>query len=112
MKTVLKQIVVLGALLALTGCGTSGLSRRERPGITYPAYIMSLQPDAAASSRREIKFPLRIAVTQAGETAPDYSLLRKLEGSKALIRSVASLPALADTAPEYTSASSRLGANM
>lgn len=102
MKTDWKQIVVLSAALALTGCGTSGLSRRERPG-TYPAYIISLQPDSVAASPREMKFPLKLAVVPTGETAPDDDLLKKLEDDKRLIRSVATLPAPADIPPEHAS---------
>ena len=100
MKKEFNQTIALAALLALTGCETTGLSTRERAGISYPAYVMGLRPNSAEAAPRKMKFPMQLAVVEAGESAPAENLLKKLESQKALITSVAALPAPADSARE------------
>jgi hypothetical protein len=96
MKTATQVAIALVALLITTGCETGGLSKRERPGVTYPNYILSLQPKQSQKPRPQPVLPLRLAVAQVGEPAPAKILLEKLEANHSLVNSVVGLPVSAE----------------
>jgi hypothetical protein len=96
MKTATQLAITLAALLITTGCETTGLSQRERPGVTYPNYILSLQPKQSQDTRTKPVPPLRLAVAQVGEPAPAKIMLEKLEADHALVNSVVGLPVPAE----------------
>src|SRR5580765_4635237 len=99
MKTNLLSLALLTLLLA--GCGTSGLSRHEVAGSSYPNYILNLPTTNSPASRPPLARPIRLAVAQVGESAPSRILLNKLESHPDSIASVIGLPAPADTEHRY-----------
>lgn len=100
MKTNLLSLSLLGAVF-LTSCSTSGLSRREIAGSTYPNYILNLATTNSPDSRPPLTKPIRLAVAQVGESAPPRALLNKLESQPDAIASVVGLPAPAETEHRY-----------
>ncbi len=92
MKTELKLLFGICAAGLLTGCETSGWSRRERSAITYPNYVLALKPAGASASARQVQTPIRVAVAQVGESAPPVALTDTLRSS-AVVESVFGLPA-------------------
>jgi hypothetical protein len=96
MKTTFQLSLTCAALLATAGCVTTGLSHTERPGVTYPNYILSLRPHHADSARPKLKPPLHLAVAQVGESAPPQSFLGKLEAEPLIVKSAVGLPVPGD----------------
>jgi hypothetical protein len=87
-----KLLLGFCAIGLLTGCETTGLSRHERAGVTYPNYILALKPTVTANGVRPVETPLRLAVAQVGESAPPRPLMDALQSSS-LVRNVVGLPA-------------------
>jgi hypothetical protein len=92
MKTTIPSILAAMAAGLLTGCETTGISPREHSGVSYPSYVLSLQPDPTNAPVSKLATPIRLAVVQIGESAPPSALLDKLAGQKALLASVVGLP--------------------
>jgi len=83
--------LALVAIGLITGCETNGMSYREHPGVTYPNYILSLQPKSPRW-RRKNPHAIHLAVAQVGESAPAQAMLKKLEADPTLVASVVALP--------------------
>jgi hypothetical protein len=101
MKTKILLLTGLGFAALLAGCGTSGLSRHEVAGGSYPNYILNLPTTNSAPDRPPLRKPIRLAVAQVGESAPPRALLNKLESNRDSIASVVGLPAPAETEHRY-----------
>lgn len=86
-----QSAVAVAAVCLLAGCETTGLSPRETSNVSYPNYILSLQP-GPASAPQKIVAPIRLAVAQVGEDTPPPALLDKLAAQKTLVASVTGLP--------------------
>jgi hypothetical protein len=99
MKTTIQLSLACAGLLVTAGCVTTGLSSAERPGVTYPNYILSLQPRQTSSGRPTLTAPLRIAVAQVGESAPPQCLLDKLESEPLIVKSAVGIPVPGEDAP-------------
>lgn len=92
----------------LTGCETTGLSHRERGGVTYPNYVLGMASGTDGQPTAQPQVPLSLAVAQIGESAPSTILTSRLESSS-LFRSVTPLPAPgednhrrnSETTPDY-----------
>jgi hypothetical protein len=96
MKTFIQITLLTGVALIFTGCETTGLSSRERAGVSYPNYILSLQVNSNSVPAGPLKLPLKLAVAQIGEVAPPQSMIQKLTDNKSLVTSVTALPMPAD----------------
>ena len=95
MKTIIQSILTVtgvGAVCLLTGCETTGLSPRERSGVSYPAYVMSLATAQTKVPSHRPVLPIRLAVAQVGEAAPPAALLEKLGRRADTIAAIAGLP--------------------
>src|SRR5215469_6337557 len=90
-KKIIQSAVAVAMACLLAGCETTGLSPRERSGVSYPNYILSLQSDGTNAPRKVIT-PIRLAVAQVGEAAPSDAMLNKLAASKTLVSSAFGLP--------------------
>lgn len=90
-KLILPSLAALAILGLVTGCDTTGLSARERSGVTYPNYILNL-PASGTNRPGPLPKPLRLAVAQAGEVAPSSVMLDRLATRPDLIASVSGLP--------------------
>ncbi len=95
MKKMIQSVLAISAVVVLAGCDSEGLSPRERAGITYPRYILSLQTSATNAPAKLI-LPVHLAVAQVGETAPSDKMLGQLSAQPALIASVSGLPVPGD----------------
>jgi len=95
MKTIIQSILTVtavGAVCLLTGCETTGLSPRERSGVSYPGYVMSLAAAQTNVPAQIMVTPIRLAVAQVGEAAPPAALLEKLGRRPDVIAAVTGLP--------------------
>lgn len=91
MRMLVQSAVAVAVICLLAGCDTTGLSPLETSAVSYPNYILSLQPGPAAEPLK-IVAPIRLAVAQVGEDAPPATLLDKLAARRALVASVTGLP--------------------
>ena len=101
MKKTLPSVVTIGLVLLAAGCDTTGLSPRERSGVSYSNYILALQSKAAPATNH-LALPISLAVVQVGESAPPKSMLDKLGSESALVASTTALPLPADAERWYT----------
>ena len=101
MKTKLLTLSAIAISSLLTGCASSGFSRREAAGVSYPNYILSLASTNSATTLSALARPIRLAVAQVGESAPSKELLKKLEASPDSIASVVGVPAPGDADRPY-----------
>ena len=97
MKTTVQCAVALAVLGLITGCETSGLSRREQANVTYPSYILNLRPKSSPAGPPKLTTPLRLAVVQVGEPAPPKAMLEQLQAESALVASAVGLPSWSET---------------
>ena len=92
----MKKVIVAVASLALigtTGCYTTGLSPREYGSSTYTQLIYGLNSDQPESApQKECAKPIRLAVAQIGEVAPQTSFTESLQHNPALISEVIDIP--------------------
>lgn len=92
MKKICSMLITGAAALLLAGCETDGLSVREQhnnyAGLINSAYRQPVSNAPAAP----LAVPLRLAVAQIGEVAPDSALLTNLTRRPALVASVVALP--------------------
>ena len=65
----------------LTGCNTTGLSARERGVGTYSKLVYGLYEKQEDSTPAPLRFPMKLAVAQVGETAPPEGFSEKLRQS-------------------------------
>jgi len=91
MKTIIKSVIAIGTVCLLAGCESTGMSLRERPGVSYPNYILSIATNSTGTAPA-VTTPLRIAAVQVGEVAPQEAILNQLAGQKSLVASVVPLP--------------------
>ena len=83
---------IIPAAVLLAGCDTTGLSVREQHN-SYAAMISSVYRETPASAtNKPLARPMRLAVAQIGEVAPDASLVTALEKDPALVREVIPVP--------------------
>jgi len=97
MKRTAPFAIALAAVAFTTGCETTGLSRREQANVSYPNYILNLQPKASSTAPPTLTLPLHLAVVQVGEPAPPKLMLDKLQVDRSLVASVVGLPSWAET---------------
>jgi hypothetical protein len=99
-KTILLAAIMPAALL-MTGCDTTGLSVREQHN-SYAAMISSVYRETPAGvTNKSLVRPMRLAVAQIGEVAPDASLVTALGKDTSLIREVIPVPMPGDTLGNY-----------
>ena len=102
MKTTICSVLALGAVCLLAGCETTGLSSHDRAGVSYPRYILGLQPKAAQHPPQKLAAPIRLAVAQVGESSPPRNMMDKLERNPRLIVSVVGLPLPGEPSGNYS----------
>lgn len=99
-KTFLLATIVPTALL-LAGCETTGLSAREDHN-SYAAMINSVYRETpVVTNHPPVARPMRLAVAQIGEVAPDDSLVNELRKDSSLVANVIALPMPGDAVGNY-----------
>lgn len=92
MKKIIQSVIAVVAVCLLAGCETTGLSPRESSGASYANYILSLQSGGTNAPVQKPVTPIRLAVAQAGESAPPETMLDQLAGQHTLVALVVALP--------------------
>jgi hypothetical protein len=101
MKKIMQSAMTVAVVGLMTGCETTGLSPRERSGLDYPAYVLSLQTNRTNAPPQKPVLPVHLAVAEIGETAPPQTMLDDLEAKSNLVASVVSLPLPADSGNNF-----------
>jgi hypothetical protein len=90
-KTILLAAIIPAALL-MTGCDTTGLSMREQHN-SYAAMMNSVYRETpGGATNKPLVKPMRLAVAQIGEVAPDAPLVTALGKDASLVREVIPVP--------------------
>jgi hypothetical protein len=101
MKKTFLLTAIIPAVLLMTGCDTTGLSVREQHN-SYAAMINSVYRETPnGATNKPLTRPMRLAVAQIGEVAPDTSLVAALGKDPALVREVIPVPMPGDTVGNY-----------
>ncbi len=100
-------VTAAGAVCLLTGCESTGLSPRERSGVSYPAYVMSMATAQTNTPAHRPVPPIRLAVAQVGEAAPPAALLEKLEQRTDAITCITGLPLPGEQGAIYNSSQAK-----
>lgn len=101
MKNIIASAITGAAVCLLAGCETTGLSYRERSGVDYPNYVLSLPASRPGAPSKKPALPVRLAVAQIGESAPPEAMLDTLAARRDLIASVIGLPLPGETQAPY-----------
>jgi len=92
---------IIPAALLMTGCDSTGLSVREQHN-SYAAMINSVyRGTPAGATNKPLIRPMRLAVAQIGEVAPDAALVAALGKDTSLVREVIPVPMPGDTVGNY-----------
>ncbi|MCD4781742.1 MAG: hypothetical protein K8S27_14530 [Candidatus Omnitrophica bacterium] len=108
MKCIFQCWIVVISGITLSGCYTTGLSIRETGAMNLTNYVYSMY-DGKSDTRQKthyIKKPIKLAVAQVGEVAPQNTVIEKLSQQRQLIYSVTTVPS-----GEVTSHSQSNGGN-
>ncbi|HEV8605270.1 MAG TPA: hypothetical protein VGQ99_07895 [Tepidisphaeraceae bacterium] len=85
---------IAGLMVMVGGCA-SGMSVRETPTQSYPAFILSLydnpRPQGKAAA---LVAPMRVAIAQVGELAPPQAMLGHLRQKTDMFARVEGIPAI------------------
>jgi rhombotail lipoprotein len=94
-------LLIVLALLALTGCRHAGLSDREGGEQTFANYVLTLyDTPTAPAGPTVLRLPARLAVAQVGELAPPAELLEYLRSQNRYFTAADPVPGVFE-APRY-----------
>lgn len=85
--------LLVGALLALPGCVTTGMSNHEFGEHNFNQYVYSLPRTSRSEGRVQVQTPLKLGVAQIGELTPAPPLMSALQGAAELCGHPVTLPA-------------------
>lgn len=83
----------VGALLALPGCVTTGMSNHEFGEHSFNQYLYSLPSTPRPAGGVQVQTPLKLGVAQVGELTPAPPLMSALKGAAELCGHPVTLPA-------------------
>lgn len=76
--------LVLGIVIILSGCETTGLSVREEGNNSFSSVLYTLLDNASEGpvQNSTIKKPIKVAIAQVGEASPNALLTKEFESSE------------------------------